>query len=67
MCENPSMRTRLLPALSIFAGGIVYAVLPRGPFGAYDIAARAAVTGATAAAACLLILTLRNRLERPPR
>jgi hypothetical protein len=60
------MRTRLLPALSIFPAGVVYAILPRDAFGPYDIAARAAATGAAAAVTGLLILTLRNRLRRPP-
>jgi len=32
------MRSRFLPVLSIFAGGLVYATLPHGAFGAYDIA-----------------------------
>jgi O-antigen/teichoic acid export membrane protein len=58
------VRTRLLPLLSIFAGGVVYAVLPRDAFAAYDIATRAALTGAVAGMTCLLILTLRRRPGR---
>jgi hypothetical protein len=55
------MRSRFLPVLSIFAGGVAYAVLPRGAFGAFDIASRAAITGAVAGVSCLLILTLTKR------
>jgi hypothetical protein len=54
----------MLPALSVFAGGVVYAVLPRGAFGAHDVMARAAITGAVAAVTCLLILALSNRSGR---
>jgi hypothetical protein len=55
------MRSRFLPVLSIFAGGLVYTTLPHGAFGAYDIASRAAITGAVAAVTCLLIVTLTKR------
>jgi hypothetical protein len=58
------MRSRFLPVLSIFAGGVVYAMLPRGVFGAYDIAIRAAITGAVTGMACLLVLTLSKRSGR---
>ena len=63
-CDNPTMRSRFLPVLSIFAGGLVYAVLPRGAFGIYDITSRAAVTGTVAGVTCLLLLTLTKRWER---
>ena len=63
-CDNRSMRSRFLPVLSLFAGGLVYVVLPRGAFGIYDIASRAAVTGAAAGVTCLLLLTLTTRWER---
>ena len=55
------MRFRFMPVLSMFAGGLAYAVLPRGAFGAYDIASRAAITGAVAGVSSLLILTLTKR------
>jgi hypothetical protein len=55
------MRSRFLHVLNIFAGGLAYAVLPRGAFGPYDIASRAAITGAVASVSCLLILTLTKR------
>jgi hypothetical protein len=64
-CDNPTMRSRFLPVLSIFAGGLVYAVLPSGAFGTYDVASRAAVTGAVAGVSCLLVLMLTKRRERP--
>jgi hypothetical protein len=47
-CDNPAMHSRFLPVLGVFAGGLVYAVLPAGVFGTYDVASRAAVTGAVA-------------------
>jgi hypothetical protein len=50
--------------LGIFAGGLVYTVLPRGAFGTYDVASRAAVTGAVAGVTCLLILTWSKRWSR---
>jgi hypothetical protein len=58
------MRTRLLPALGVFAGGVVYAVVPHGAFGSHDVMARAAVAAAAAAVTCLLILTLSKRSSR---
>jgi hypothetical protein len=62
-CDNPTMRSRFLPVLSIFVGGLVYAVLPRGAFGTYDVASRAAVTGAVAGVTCLLILMITRRRD----
>ena len=61
------MRFRLLPALGVLAGGLAYTVLPRGAFGASDVASRAAVTGVIAGAASLLILGLSKRWSRAPR
>ena len=58
------MRSRFLPVLSIFAGGLVYTVLPHGAFGEYDVASRAAITGAAAGVTCLLVLTLSKRWSR---
>jgi hypothetical protein len=55
---------RQMPLFGIFAGGLVYTVLPRGAFGAYDVASRAAVTGAVAGVTCLLVLTLSKRWGR---
>ena len=63
-CDNQTMRSRFLPVLSIFAGGLVYTVLPHDAFGAYDVASRAAVTGAVAGVTCLLVLTLSKRWRR---
>ena len=63
-CDNPIMRSRLLPVLGIFAGGLVYTVIPHGAFGEYDVAIRAAVTGAVAGVTCLLVLTLSKRWGR---
>lgn len=63
-CDNQTMRSRFLPVLSIFAGGLVYTVLPHDAFGAYDVASRAAVTGAVASVTCLLVLTLSKRWRR---
>jgi hypothetical protein len=62
--DSMSMRSRLLPAFSIFAGGVAYAVLPRGAFGAHDVIVRAAITAAVAAVTCLLMLTSRKRSRR---
>jgi hypothetical protein len=59
--DNPSMHSRFLPMLSIFAGGLAYSVLPLGAFGTADLASRAAVSGAVAAVTCLLVLTLTKR------
>ncbi len=53
---------RFQPVVSLFAAGLVYAVLPHGAFGTHDIAARAAVAG-LAAAVTMLLLT-RRRLAR---
>jgi hypothetical protein len=58
------MHSRVLLVLGVLAGGLVYAVLPRGAFGAYDVASRAAVTGAAAGATCLLVLALSKRWSR---
>jgi hypothetical protein len=55
---------RLLPALGIFAGGFVHAVLTRGAFGPHDVAVRAAVTGATAGVVALGIFVV-ARSRRP--
>jgi len=52
---------RLLPGLGFFAGGLVYSLLPRGAFGAHDVAARAAITGGTAAAVALVIFAISRR------
>ena len=54
-------RWRLLPVLGVFAGGLVYALLPTGAFGAHNLAARAAITGAVAGVTAVLISMLINR------
>ena len=48
-CDNPTIRSRFLPVLSMFAGALVYTVPPRGTFGIYDLTRRAAVIGTVAA------------------
>ena len=60
-CDNPGMHSRFLPVLGVFAGGLVYVMLPAGMFGTYDVASRGAITGAVAGATCLLLLGLRKR------
>jgi hypothetical protein len=62
--DNLTMHSRFLPVLGIFAGGLVYTVLPLGAFGTYDVASRAAIAGAVAGVTCLLILTLSKRWSR---
>ena len=61
MDDQHRRRRSLLPALGVFAGGVTYALLPTGAFGPHDVAVRAAITGAVAAIAALLILMLTNR------
>jgi hypothetical protein len=58
------MNSRVLAGVSIMAGGLIYELLPRGAFGAYDVALRAAITGIAAGATYLLIFALRRRSER---
>jgi hypothetical protein len=64
--EGLGQRSRwLLPALSVFVGGLVYSVLPRGAFGLHDIAARAVITAGTASLTSLLFLLVgRRRSQR---
>lgn len=54
-------RGRFLPALGVFAGGFAYALLQTGAFGAYDSAARAAITGTVAGITALLLFALTKR------
>jgi hypothetical protein len=63
-CDNLIVHSRFIPVLGIFAGGLVYSVIPHGAFGAYDVASRAAITGAVAGVTCLLVLTLSKRWGR---
>jgi hypothetical protein len=49
---------RLLLALGFFAAGQVDSLLPRGAFGAHDVAIRAAITGASGVAVALTILVV---------
>jgi membrane associated rhomboid family serine protease len=58
------MLSRFPAVLSIFAGLFVHALIPRGAFGAYDVASRAAITGAVAGVTYLLILALNKRRTR---
>ena len=62
-----AMRFRLIPLIAIFAAGLAYAVLPRGAFGPYDIASRAAVTGVVASVTFLLVLLLTKRRKHSRR
>jgi len=57
------MRFRFLPVLGIFAGGLAYALLPRGAFGTYDVASRAAITGAVTGVSCLLLLAMTKTMR----
>ena len=61
--RQSTMRYRVLPVLGIVAGGFAYTLLPRDVFGPYDVASRAAVTGAVAALTSLLLLTRRKRSD----
>ena len=55
------MRSGILSVLSILAAFMVNSMIPRGAFGGYDIAWRAAVAGAVAALTGWLCMTLSNR------
>jgi hypothetical protein len=62
----PQHRTRsVLPALGVFGGGFVYALLPTGTFGAHDSAVRAIITAAAAGVTAVLIFMLTNRRITP--
>jgi len=52
---------RFLPLLGVFAGGLVYSLLPHGAFGVYDFVVRAAITGAVAGGTFLILLVMTNR------
>jgi hypothetical protein len=52
---------RFLPLLGVFAGGLVYSLLPHGAFGAYDFVVRAAITGTVAGGTFLVLLVMTNR------
>jgi len=52
------MSRRFLPALGIFAGGLVHSLLPVGTFGRHDRIVRAAIVGVVSGATALLILIL---------
>jgi hypothetical protein len=58
------MHSGFFPVLGVFADGLVYAVLPHGVFGTYDVASRAAFTAALAGATSLLLLGLSKRFQR---
>ncbi len=55
---------RLLPIAAIAAAGFVNAALPRGEFGSYDIAARAAICGLVAGVTGLVLIVLAKRSDR---
>jgi hypothetical protein len=52
------MSRRVLPALGIFAGGLVNSLLPVGAFGAHDRVLRAAIVGIVSGATAMLIFIL---------
>ena len=54
-------RKWLVPVLGVFAGGLAYALLPAGAFGANDLAARAAITGTVAGVTALLVSMIASR------
>ncbi len=58
---------RFLPVLGMFAGFLIHDVLPRGAFGPYDVAMRAAITAATTAATVWLVMVAFRRFDRQPR
>ena len=56
--SEADMTRRFLPALGIFAGGLVHSLLPVGAFGKHDRAVRAAIVGMVSGATAVLILIL---------
>jgi hypothetical protein len=52
------MSRRVLPALGIFAGGLVHSLLPAGAFGKHDRVVRAAIVGIVSGATATLIFVL---------
>jgi len=64
MWHNFPMRFRLSPAIAILLAGLAYSVLPRGVFGVHDVVARAAICGAAAAAASVVLVVLNKRSDR---
>jgi hypothetical protein len=54
------MSKQALPALGIFAGGLVHSLLPVGAFGAYDRVVRAVIGATVSAATAMLIFVLAN-------
>ena len=55
------MFLRRSPLLAILLAGLVYGLLPRGVFGVHDVVARAALCGAAAALAYLLLIVWNKR------
>jgi hypothetical protein len=55
---------QFLPLLGLFVGALVYSLLPHGAFGAYDVAVRAAMTGAAAASTSLALFVAFKRWGR---
>ena len=47
--------------LGVFAGALVHSLLPRGAFGTYDIAIRAAITGTATGVTILVLLVVSRR------
>jgi len=56
--QEADMSRRVLLALGIFAGGLVYSLLPVGAFGAHDRVVRAAIVGIVSGATAMLIFIL---------
>ena len=61
MDDRQDTRKWFVPVLGVFAGGLVYALLPAGGFGANDLAARAAITGTAAGVTALLASMVTSR------
>jgi len=56
--SEADMSRRFLPALGIFAGGLVHSLLPVGAFGKYDRVVRPAIVGIVSGATAMLISIL---------
>jgi hypothetical protein len=55
MDNRPHSNRWRIPVLGVFAGGLAYALLQTGAFGALHLAARAAIIGAVAGVTALLV------------
>ena len=55
MDNRPHSSRWRIPVLGVFAGGLAYALLQTGAFGALHLAARVAIIGAVAGVTALLV------------